>query len=409
LFNSGDLEATAEVYFFYVTESDTIPIEIKSFTLAGKQSVSVQTEWLVINKTYSLYAEIRNSDPEEFDLTDNTILTKLCGGPYYNLFVAADGQGIVKKTPNLNRYEGVQQVEITARPATGWDFVGWQGDVTGTTNPLTINLTSDRTITARFSATVPIPIAQNGVRCGTGTVTLSASGALAAQTYAWYAQAVGGTPIQNLATADFVTPSLSATTSYFVSIQSATNESVRVEVVATVNPLPAQPSITINGNTALCIERQDNVTLVAPAGFAQYLWSTNETTEQIVVTDAGSYTVQVTGGNGCQSVASSAVLVTTQSCSELIVYNAISANDDALNSYLQIENIDALPETKANHLKIYNRWGDLVFEISNYDNVNNKFTGIGKNGNELPAGTYFYKLEFDSGKPGLTGYLALKR
>jgi gliding motility-associated-like protein len=232
---------------------------------------------------------------------------------------------------------------------------------------------------------------------------------LASQTYAWYTQAVGGSPIQNLATADFVTPSLSATTSYFVSIQSATNESVRVEVVATVNPLPAQPSITINGNTALCIERQDNVTLVAPTGFAQYRWSTNETTEQIVVTDAGSYTVQVTGSNGCESVASSAVLVTSQSCSELIVYNGISANDDALNSYLRIENIDAFPETKANHLKIYNRWGDLVFEISNYDNVNNKFTGIGKNGNELPAGTYFYKLEFDSGRPGLTGYLALKR
>ncbi|NJN28995.1 MAG: hypothetical protein HC819_25090, partial [Cyclobacteriaceae bacterium] len=39
-----------------------------------------------------------------------------CGGPYYNLFVTADGQGIVKKTPNQNRYEGVQQVEITATP-----------------------------------------------------------------------------------------------------------------------------------------------------------------------------------------------------------------------------------------------------------------------------------------------------
>ncbi|NJN28994.1 MAG: gliding motility-associated C-terminal domain-containing protein [Cyclobacteriaceae bacterium] len=194
-----------------------------------------------------------------------------------------------------------------------------------------------------------------------------------------------------------------------MTIRSATNESVRIEVVATVNPLPAQPSITINGNTALCIERQDNVTLAAPSGFTQYRWSTNETTVQIVVTNAGSYSVQVTGVNGCESLASSTVLITSQSCSELIVYNGISANDDALNSYLRIENIDAFPETKANHLKIYNRWGDLVFEISNYDNVTNKFTGIGKNGNELPTGTYFYKLDFDSGRPSLTGYLALKR
>lgn len=274
---------------------------------------------------------------------------------------------------------------------------------------MTINLTSDRTISARFSATVPIPIVQNGERCGTGTVTLSASGALANQTYAWYTQAIGGSPVQDLATPDFVTPALTVTTNYYVSIRSASNESIRLEVVATIKPAPAQPSITVIGNTTLCPERQDNVTLTAPAGFAQYAWSNNETTEQVVITDAGSYTVRVTNSNGCQSEASASVTVISQSCSELIVYNAVSANDDALNSYLKIENIDALPETRANHLKIYNRWGDVVFEISNYDNVNNKFTGIGKNGNELPAGTYFYKLEFDSGKPGLTGYLSLKR
>jgi subtilase family serine protease len=409
IFNAGDLEATADVYFFYVTDADTIPVEIKTFTLAGKQSIAVSTEWLVINKTYSLYAEIRNSDPEEYDISDNSILTKFCGGPYYNLFVAAEGQGIVQKTPNQNRYEGVQQVEISATPAAGWDFVGWQGDVTGTTNPLTINLSSDRTVSALFSETVPIPTAVSGTRCGAGNVTLSASGALPGQTYAWYSQATGGTPLQNLVTPAFTTPSLSATTSYFVSIRSATNESIRIAAIATVDPLPAQPTIVINGDTQLCPEKQESVTLEAPAGFAQYSWSTNETTAQILVTTAGSYSVRVTTTQGCQSVASAAVDVSSQSCSELIVYNGISTNDDALNSYVRIENIDFSSETLANKFKVYNRWGDLVFEVSNYDNVNNIFTGIGKSGNELPSGTYFYVLEFDSGRPGLSGYLVLKR
>jgi hypothetical protein len=409
IFNAGDLEASADIYFFYVTDADTIPVEIKSFTLAGKQSIAVSTEWLVINKTYSLYAEIRNSDPEEYDISDNSVLTKFCGGPYYNLFVAAEGQGIVQKTPNQNRYEGVQQVEISATPAAGWDFVGWQGDVTGTTNPLTINLSSDRTVSALFSETVPIPTAVSGTRCGAGTVILSASGALPGQTYAWYAQATGGTPLQNLVTPAFTTPSLSATTSYFVSIRSATNESIRIAASATVDPLPAQPTIVINGDTQLCPEKQESVTLEAPAGFAQYEWSTNETTAQIVVTTAGSYSVRVTNTQGCQSIASAAVDVSSQSCSELIVYNGISANDDALNGYVRIENIDFSSETLANKFKVYNRWGDLVFEVSNYDNVNNKFTGISKSGNELPSGTYFYVLEFDSGRPGLQGYLMLKR
>ncbi len=568
VYNIGDLDASAEVHFFYITESDTIPIDTKNITLAGKDTIQVQTDWLVINKTYHLYAEIRNSDPEEFDITDNFILTKLCGGPYYNLFVSVEGQGIVKKTPNANRFEGVQQIELTATPVAGWQFMGWQGDATGTTNPLVFDLTSDQTISALFSELIAppiitnasrcdagtvilrasgasttqiyawydqavggtllqdlpdstfvtptlstttsywvtikstvsesarveviatinplptqpsitvtgdlllcegqetttldapggyaqylwstgettaqiivsaagsysvqvtdingcqsvastgvdiaielcsIPTAINGTRCGSGTVTLSASGATGTQTYAWYDQAVGGTLLQDSATPDFATPGLTTTTSYFVSIRSATQESARVEVVATIELVPSQPIITIQGDTTLCPEKQESTLLEATSGFSQYLWSTGETSQNITVTVAGSYTVQVATANGCLSIPSTAVDILTESCSELIVYNAISANADALNSYLRIENIDAFPETASNTLKIFNRWGDLVFETTNYDNVNNRFTGNNKNGDPLPPGTYFYVLEFTSGKESINGYLSLKR
>jgi gliding motility-associated-like protein len=408
LFNSGDLDATADVHFFYITDSDTIPIDSKQFTLAGSQSISIQTNWLVLNKNYSLYGEIRSSDPEEFDLTDNTILTKLCGGPYYNLLVSAEGQGIIQKTPNLNRYEGVQQVEITASPATGWDFIGWQGDATGTANPLILNLTGDRNISARFSKTASIPIVQNGDRCGEGVVTLGATGATGTETYEWYTQAVGGIPIPGVTNATFVTPSITTTTSYYVLIRSASNESPRMEVVATINPVPTQPLITIIGDIPLCPEKQESVTLVATSGFAGYVWSNSETTEQIVVTSAGMYSVQVTNTQGCDSEVSTAVNITAESCTELMVYNGISFNDDEKNSYLQIKNIDAFPDTGSNELKIYNRWGDMVFEASDYDNINNKFTGLNKNGDKLPSGTYFYLLKFDSGRESLSGYLELK-
>ncbi|HCM74924.1 MAG TPA: hypothetical protein DIS90_00985, partial [Cytophagales bacterium] len=408
VFNSGDLDATADIHFFYITDLDTIPIDVKRVTVAGKQTVSQQTNWLVINKNYKLYGEIRGSDPEEFDLTDNSILTKLCGGPYFNLFLSADGQGIVKKTPNLNRYEGIQQVTISATPATGWDFIGWQGDATGATNPLTLDLNADRTISARFSRTVAAPIVQNGERCGTGTVTLGATGATGTETYAWYTQSAGGTPVQESTNPTFITPSLSTTTSYFVSVKSTSNESPRLEVVATVNPIPSQPIISVTGDIPFCPEKQESVTLGAPSGFGAYLWSNAETTEQIVVTSAGSYSVKVITAQGCESEVSQPVEVTVESCTELFVYNGISANDDELNSYFQVKNIDAFPETRSNRLKIYNRWGDLVFDVKDYDNQNNRFVGISKNGDKLPPGTYFYKLEFDSGRPGLNGYLVLK-
>ena len=41
--------------------------------------------------------------------------------------------------------------------------------------------------------------------------------------------------------------------------------------------------------------------IVAPAGFDAYLWSTGETTQSIIVTDPGQYTVTVTDSHGCSN------------------------------------------------------------------------------------------------------------
>jgi hypothetical protein len=37
------------------------------------------------------------------------------------------------------------------------------------------------------------------------------------------------------------------------------------------------------------------------------------------------------------------------------------------------------------------------------------FTGKSKNDQDLPTGTYFYKIEFEGGRPLQTGYLSLRR
>lgn len=94
---------------------------------------------------------------------------------------------------------------------------------------------------------------------------------------------------------------------------------------------------------------------------------------------------------------------------DVVVYNAISPNGDGKNDYLLILYIDVFEETKKNRVSIYNRWGTEVFQVNNYDNVTNVFYGLSKNGKELPTGTYFYKIEFASGKEGKTGYISLRR
>jgi gliding motility-associated-like protein len=89
-------------------------------------------------------------------------------------------------------------------------------------------------------------------------------------------------------------------------------------------------------------------------------------------------------------------------CKTIKVHNAISANEDGKNDYFQIDNIENNDCYKNFKVKIYNRWGVLVFENDNYNNESNAFRGQSEgrttiNKNEgLPTGTYFYVLNYDS-------------
>ncbi len=93
---------------------------------------------------------------------------------------------------------------------------------------------------------------------------------------------------------------------------------------------------------------------------------------------------------------------------EIEIYNAVSPNNDGLNEFFDLRYIDLLPDTQENKVTIYNRWGVALFEVDNYNEAK-AFRGVASNGNELPSGTYFYKIEFTNGRSSITGYLSLKR
>lgn len=92
----------------------------------------------------------------------------------------------------------------------------------------------------------------------------------------------------------------------------------------------------------------------------------------------------------------------------IVVFNAISPNgQDGLNDYIHIDNL-----LESDVVSIYNRWGDLVFEMKSYDNdiVTKRFNGQSNmNGSkDLPSGSYFYVIRRKSGKE-VSGYLSLRR
>ena len=94
---------------------------------------------------------------------------------------------------------------------------------------------------------------------------------------------------------------------------------------------------------------------------------------------------------------------------DLNIYNGISPNGDGMNDTWIILYIETIEETKNNKVSVYNRWGDLVWETENYDNKDRAFKGLNKNGNEVSSGTYFYRIEFSSGRKAETGYLSIKK
>ena len=95
---------------------------------------------------------------------------------------------------------------------------------------------------------------------------------------------------------------------------------------------------------------------------------------------------------------------------EIEVYNAVTANGDGINDVLVIRNIGLYPD---NELTITNRWGDQVYQTRNYGSKGNFFQGRHqKNYQELPAGIYFYVLQYRN-QAGVNqqkqGYLYLTR
>jgi len=345
-----------------------------------------------------------------------------------------------------------------------------------------------------------------GSSCGPGSVTLQAAGATNGQ-YRWYDVPTGGTSLAGEINNSFITPALTVTTTYYVSINNGSCESTRTAVITTILSVPSKPTITSNepinaGVVELCLNA---ITLSAPSGFT-YTWSGGQTTQQIFNVQPGNYSVVVKDASGCNSISSDVIqvvantscvnsapiintttvittiggfvsidlsdlisdpdnnldpaslqvignatqrggkttlsgfildinysginfsgddLVTIRICDQLgvciekqfaievigdiNVYNGISPNGDGKNDTWIIEYIDLFPDTQTNKVTLYNRWGDLVWEASNYDNTSVVFSGINKNGGELSTGSYFYKIEFEGGRASITGYLSLKR
>jgi len=289
---------------------------------------------------------------------------------------------------------------------------------------------SNRTAVIATINTLPTaPTATGAAACSTSSVTLSAAGGAAGQ-YRWYTVPTGGTAITGETNGLFITPSLSVTTTYYVAINNGTCESVRTAVVASISepgcgnlppviqsvPITTQINGMITLNLVSLINDSDNNTdfstlsvLSPPSSGAS---ATIDNAFNLIIDYAGisftgteNITIQV-----CDIFsACTAQTFSIEVVGDIEIFNGISSNNDGSNEIFLINYIDLFTDTKVNTVKIFNRWGSIVFETNDYDNSTRAFRGLTNDGKILPSGTYFYKIEFDKNPSRNTsGYLSLK-
>jgi uncharacterized repeat protein (TIGR03803 family) len=317
------------------------------------------------------------------------------GGELTFVYKWGDGTTIWNATIRCQSLSGSPTINLTTQPS---DFAACQGDVTtfsaaatGTTN-IAYQWQFSSTLTGTYN-----DISNSGgySNVTTGLLAVNTTGNFGA---GFYRCKVNG----DLAATVFTNAAqlMIKTTGCTIPVITAKSLATQIGGIITLDLVPLVK--TVNNNLDLT-----SLAIISPpvsGGKAS-------------INSSGVLTIDYTGLNfsGAESITIKAcdlnkncaqqifnIEVTDMLPSEIIVYNAVSP--EGKNPILHISAIEGL----SSKVSIYNRWGDEVFSISDYDNKTRAFSGVTNDGSKLPTGTYFYKIILPTVGKTLTGFLSLK-
>jgi gliding motility-associated-like protein len=150
-----------------------------------------------------------------------------------------------------------------------------------------------------------------------------------------------------------------------------------------IKPLP-DFYIEFSGDTVFT--EGENITVTAIGDYDQATWSNGTTGNSVVLSDRGTYTVEVLK-NGCLNSASFSLQV----IDKVGITNLFTPNGDGYNEFWRIFHIEKLLPCS---VSVYNRSGVEVYSTTSYLN---DWDGTYR-GRPLPEGTYYYILKCNDGK-----------
>lgn len=159
---------------------------------ASFPKTSSWTTWTTTSGTVTLAAGINTVRLEtiqssEFanidwiEVTGNSPTPASCSGnppPNYSLTVTNNpaAGGSVANSPTGTSFASGTVVTLTASAASGYTFTGWSGSITGSTNPVTVTMDANKTITANYTQQQQTQYTLTVSTSGSGTVSLNPSG-----------------------------------------------------------------------------------------------------------------------------------------------------------------------------------------------------------------------------------------
>jgi len=245
------------------------------------------------------------------------------------------------------------------------------------------------------AADMTISITHIDVLCSggaTGSASAVVDGGLAPYTYSW-----NSNPEQ---TKDIATDLIAGT--YTVTITDSYG-CIRVSSVSITEPqaLLVEPSVI----EASCPDSDDgSINLAISGGTTPYnvIWSDGVTTQNRSGLAPGTYSVVVTDKNSCAaSLAVEVSFTWTYNC--LLIPQIITPNNDGFNDEWRIRNIELYPDAE---VRVYNRWGQLVFGTKNLSE--NPWDGR-LDGKLVPTDSYHYVLYLNDGSGPRSGVISVIR
>ena len=142
------------------------------------------------------------------------------------------------------------------------------------------------------------------------------------------------------------------------------------------------PTNYLPNDTIICAGQPLTYTI---NGFASYNWSNGSISKTSTLRDIGKYYLNVIDSNRCKGVDSISLI--NKGCIPFQVPNAFTPNDDGKNETFK----PLITQQLSNYLlRIYNRFGQIVFETTdNLKGWNGKLQG-----RKQPVGAYVYQIKF---------------